>query len=203
MAQDGDFQRMVGDIAREGVVVSVDHAAGNCRVQIGDILSGDLPWIERAAGTTRTWCPPSVGEQVTIMSPEADLERGYVSGSLFSDAHPAPWDNAHAVGIVFSDGAYISYDAAKGELVAVLPGSGTAVIEAKRGITLRGDVKIEGKLETTDDAAIGGKLETTDDATIGGKVAASGDVKAGSVSLQGHVHDKVQAGGAISGKPVA
>jgi len=190
MAQGGDFQRMVGDIAREGVVVSVDHAAGTCRVQIGDILSGDLPWIERAAGTTRTWCPPSVGEQVTIMSPEADLERGYVSGSLFSDAHPAPWDNAHAVGIVFSDGAYVSYDAAKGELVAVLPGSGTAVIEAKRGITLRGDVTIEGKLETTDDAA------------IGGEVAASGDVKAGSVSLQNHVHDKVQAGSAISGKPV-
>ena len=52
MAQGGDFQRMVGDIAREGVVVSVDHAAGTCRVQIGDILSGDLPWIERAAGTT-------------------------------------------------------------------------------------------------------------------------------------------------------
>ena len=191
MAQDGDFQRMVGDIAREGVVVSVDHAAGNCRVQIGDILSGDLPWIERAAGTTRTWCPPSVGEQVTIMSPEADLERGYVSGSLFSDAHPAPWDNAHAVGIVFSDGAYISYDAAKGELVAVLPGAGKALIEAPGGTTFRGPVRIEGKLETTDDAA------------IGGKVAASGDVKAGSVSLQGHVHDKVQAGGAISGKPVA
>ena len=179
MAQGGDFQRMVGDIAREGVVVSVDHAAGTCRVEIGDILSGDLPWIERAAGTTRTWCPPSVGEQVTIMSPEADLERGYVSGTLFSDAHPAPWDNAYAVGIAFSDGAYVSYDAAKGELVAVLPGSGKAVIEAKGGITLRGDVTVEGKLSADD------------------------DVVAGTVSLKYHLHDKVQAGAAISGKPVA
>ncbi len=63
---------MVGDLGCFGTVVSVDHAAGTCRVQIGDILSGDLPWLEYAAGETRTWCPPSVGEQVFVFSPEPD-----------------------------------------------------------------------------------------------------------------------------------
>ena len=82
---------MIGDLAREGVVVSVDHAAGTARVEFADELTtGDIPWLASRAGLTRTWSPPAIGEQVMVISPEADTARAVIIGSLSSNAHPHP-----------------------------------------------------------------------------------------------------------------
>lgn len=183
MADPTDIQRLIGDLAREGTVVSVDLAAGTCRVQLADdFTTGEIPWAAPRVGKTRVWSPPSEGEQVLVLAPEADTERGIVIGSLSSDAHPHPANDGSTL-IEFEDGARILYDPAAHMLDAVLPPSGRARIVAKGGIRLEGDVTIIGAVD------------------VEGKVTASDDVVGGGKSLKGHVHKGVQAGGAVSGPP--
>jgi len=55
----------------------------------GEFLTCWIPWKERA-GVIRTWCPPSVGEQVTVISENGDLTDAYCDTGTFSNANPAP-----------------------------------------------------------------------------------------------------------------
>lgn len=183
MAATPDFQRLIGDLVREGTVVSVDHAAGMARVEFADDLTtGDIPWLSTRAGSTRAWSPPASGEQVVVLAPEADSARGIIIGSLSSDARPHPADDGSTV-TEFEDGARVAYDPATHALSAILPGGATVRIEAAGGITLKGDVVIDGDVRST------------------GTITADTDVIGAGKSLKSHVHLGVQAGGALSGKP--
>lgn len=183
MANTADNQRLIGDLAREGVVVSVDHAAGTARVQFADELTtGDIPWLASRAGSIRTWSPPAIGEQVMVLAPEADTARGVIIGSLSSDAYPHPASDESVV-TEYEDGARIGYDPTSHALTAVLPAGATVRIDADGGLSLKGDVTIDGDITST------------------GTVTARTDVVGGGKSLKDHVHLGVQAGGALSGKP--
>ena len=177
-----DTQRLIGDLAREGTIASVDLENGTCTVQIADELTtGDIPWLCSRVGKTRVWSPPSVGEQVLVLAPEADTERGIVIGSLSSDAHPHPANDGSTL-IEFEDGARIYYDPAAHQLAYELPAGATATITAET-VRLLANVRIEG------------------DVDLVGKLSASDDVVAAGKSLKDHRHTNVQAGGAISGPP--
>ncbi len=165
--------RLIGDLIREGVVVA--RVGALCRVQIGDIESGDIPWLAGRAGSATIWSPPSIGEQVLVLCGEGDLARAIVLPGLFSDAHPAPADD-DSFSVTFNDGARIGYDPAKGEaMVALSDGTRLAVMPGK--------VRIDADLEVT------------------GKVTADVDVIGGGKSLKGHRHTLVQPGQGVSGAP--
>jgi len=178
VAEPVDTPRLIGDLLREGVVI--ERVGATCRVAIGDLESGPLPWLAGRAGDAAIWSPPSPGEQVLVLSPEGDIERAIVLPGLYSDAQPAPADDGSTM-LRFADGTTIQYDPAQRHLNASVPG-GSATIEAD-DILLIGSVTIMGDVE------------------IGGKLTASGDVVGAGKSLKDHVHTKVQTGGAISGPP--
>ncbi len=181
MADPADIQRLIGDLAREGTVVSVDLATGTARVRFADDLTtGDIPWQCPRSGKTRVWSPPSVGEQVSVLSPEADTARGIIIGSLSSDASPHAAQDG-STRIDFEDGGWIGYDPATGN--CSVTAIGTVLITASGGIRLVGPVRIEG------------------DVDLRGGMTATADVVAAGKSLKDHVHTGVQAGGALSGKP--
>jgi phage baseplate assembly protein V len=183
MADPVDIQRLIGDLAREGTVVSVDRDAGTARVQFADDLTtGDIPWLSSRAGSTRTWSPPAIGEQVAVLAPEADTARGIIIGSLSSDASPHPANDRSTL-TEFEDGARIGYDPDAHSLTAILPAGATVRIDADGGITIKGPVKVDGDIEST------------------GTIRAATDVVGAGKSLKDHVHLGVQAGGALSGKP--
>jgi phage baseplate assembly protein V len=182
MADPADIQRLLGDLARLGTVTAVDRAAGTCRVRVGEIETGELPWLAFRAGATRVWSPPSIGEQVLLICPEADAAAGLVLGALSSDAHPAPADDESTLA-AFIDGARIGYDPVAHTLSASLPAGATVSIQAQGGIRLLGDVAIEGDL------------------TCSGTVTADVDVVGGGKSLKGHKHLAVQPGSGVSGAP--
>ena len=183
MAEHADTQRLIGDLAREGVVVSVDHAAGTARVQFADELTtGDIPWLAPRAGKTRIWSPPSVGECVLVVAPEADATRGIIVGSLSSRAHPHPAQDGSTLA-EFEDGATISYDPDSHALMAYLPEDATVLVVARGGIHLTGDLTVDGDIRSS------------------GTVTGDGDVVGAGKSLKGHLHKNVQAGAALSGPP--
>jgi phage baseplate assembly protein V len=183
MADPADLQRLIGDLAREGTVTSVDLSAGTCRVQLAEeLITGDLPWLCSRGGATRVWSPPSVGEQVLVIAPEADAARGIVVGSLSSDTNPHPADDVSTLA-EFEDGARIGYDPQAHALIAKLPSGATVTIEATGGLRFKGNLDVDGDINST------------------GTVSADRDVVGAGKSLKSHVHTNVQAGGAISGPP--
>ncbi len=177
-----DPRRLAGNLIQLGTIDHVDLAAATCRVRVGEIETGDLPWLAARAGATRIWSAPSVGEQCLLLCPEGDMEGGIVLPGLFSDANPAPAADARD-GIRFGDGATLFYDAAGAGLTLTLPGGRPLTIVAPAGISLTGPVKVDGDLDCT------------------AKITAATDVVGGGKSLKDHVHTKVQAGTAISGPP--
>ena len=183
MADPADTQRLIGDLVREGVVVTVDYAAGTARVAFADELTtGNIPWLASRAGSTRSWLPPSVGEQVMVLAPEADTARGVIIGSLSSDDHPHPANDVSSL-TEYADGARIGYDPGSHALTAVLPAGATVRIDAGGGLSFHGDLTVDGDIKST------------------GTITADTDVVGAGTSLKSHVHPGVQAGWALSGKP--
>src|SRR5690554_6174321 len=105
-----ELLRLIHNLIRLGTIAEVDHSRARVRVQSGTLLTNWLPWIEARAGTTRTWSPPTVGEQVVVLSPGGDPAAGIVLTGLYQQAHPAPSHNANVIGRWLPDGTRVEYD---------------------------------------------------------------------------------------------
>ena len=192
--QPEDIPADIAGLVRIGTVASVDLAAARCVVRYGDpeddapAQTSPIRWLAPRAGLTRIWSPPSVGEQVLLLSPDGQVGAAVAVMGLVQDAFP-PLGSTTAEMIEFADGARITYDAEAGELKAILPAGATAEIDAPGGITLRGNVTIEG------DVSITGKVDVSETLT------AADDVIADGISLTDHIHGAVKAGPDKSGKP--
>jgi phage baseplate assembly protein V len=184
MAQCNDHEQLTGEVIQVGTVASIDHAARTCTVQLGDLETGDLPWVALLAGRVKLWCPPSAGEQCAVLCPEGDLDNGLVLPGIYSDANSPSTSDPDVFELEFPDGAIISYNHATHALTVTLPEGGTAALTAPGGVTIEGDVAIKGNV------------------SIEGKAEASEDVVGGGISLKGHKHTGVAAGSAQSGAPV-
>lgn len=168
----------VGDpaqILRVGKVVGVDRGTGTCEVEIGDpdsasVVTAQVQWGVIRAGETIVWSPPSEGEQVMLLCPGGDIAQAVPFGALFSDQFPAPGNGSREF-VRFGDGAEIGYDPDAHHYDITLPGGSTTRIESDGGVTIVGDLTVEG------------------------------DVIADGVSLKHHVHEGVAPGAGISGIP--
>jgi len=84
------LSRLLENLIRLGTVAEVDHGSlpdkrpAWVRVQSGDLLTSWLPWAALRAGTTRDWDPPTVGEQVLVLSPNGQTAQGVAIGSVVS-----------------------------------------------------------------------------------------------------------------------
>lgn len=105
-----ELSRRLENIVRIGVVAEVDHARALCRVDSGGLRTDWLPWSARRAGDTRSWCPPTLGEQVLIFSPSGETAGGVVQTGIYSAAHDQPDDDAGTHLVVWPDGTRVEYD---------------------------------------------------------------------------------------------
>jgi phage baseplate assembly protein V len=105
-----ELSRRIENIIRFGTIAEVDLAARRVRVQSGELLTDWLKWRTDRAGSTRTWNPPTIGEQVMILSPSGELGNGIVMPSIYSDAHDAPSDSADEHVTLYPDDARLSYN---------------------------------------------------------------------------------------------
>lgn len=184
MARNADPEQLTGELIQYGTVATINHGAATCTVDLGDLVTGDLLWLAPRAGNVKIWAPPSEGEQCAVLCPEGDIANGIVLLGLWSDDNPPPSHDPDLVCIQMPDGARIVYNHATHALAVTLPADGTAIVDAPGGTTWNGPVTFN------------------DGITVNGTVAASDDVTAAGVSLKGHKHGSVQAGGAQTGAPV-
>jgi len=166
-------------LIRFGTIATVNLAVGRCVVTLDDdSASPPIRWIEMRMGRTRTWSPPSEGEQVVLLCPAGEIGAAVALRGLASDAFGPLGDSLTEI-VEFLDGARVSYDPEAHGLVIALPSGGTIRMVAPGG------VRIEGDLDCT------------------GTISAEVDVIAAGISGKGHRHDKVQTGAALSGGPVS
>ena len=170
------LSRMIENLIRIGKIEEIDLSGKCCRVRTGNNLTNWLPWLTPRAGTTRTWNPPTVGEQVLVLSPSGELAAGVVLTGLFSNTHPAPSSSGDEHITDYPDGARIAYNHVSGALEAV--GIQTALVQASTQVTI--------------DCP---SVHFTGDITVEGDVTASG------ISLVNHVHGGITPGGDNTGAP--
>jgi phage baseplate assembly protein V len=228
-----DLLRRLENIVRMGTVAEVRHTlpAALVRVRSGGNTTDWRPYVESRAGDTRTWNPPTIGEQVVLLSPGGDLAGAIVLGGIHQNDHPAPSTDPNRTVTVHPDGATVVYDHATHALRVELPADGTADITVPGRVTVRcgtADITADGAatvhagtitLDAPDTLATGnltvaGVLTyqggmmgsgvapgAASSAVVQGDLSASGDVQAGAVSLRGHVHGGVRPGDGSSGAP--
>lgn len=181
-----DLARLIENLVRLGTIEEVQVSPPRVKVKSGNIVTAWRPWLSLRAGADREWDPPTVGEQVVLLSPSGLLAQGVVLTGIFSDLIAANGDREGLHRRTYRDGAVIEYDSIDHRLRALLPEGGITDITSPGGIN------------------IVGPINHTGDYTGTGTVTASQDVVAGSnhVSLVNHRHAGVLNGGGQTEKPV-
>lgn len=174
--------RLLENLIRLGTVAEVDHTGARVKVQSGRLLTGWLPWATLRAGDDREWDPPTVGEQVVLLSPSGQTANGVAIVGLFSDQHPANGDRPGLHRRTYRDGAVIEYDSVAHHLRAILPAGGSTELVSTGGISITGDITHQGNYTQT------GDYTQTGSQNVAGTVTVSADVVAAGVSLVSHVH---------------
>lgn len=175
-----ELLRLIYNIVRTGTISAVDYsaAAPRVRVKTGELETNWIPWLEYRAGTTKTWNPLTVGEQVIVFSPNGSLDEGFVLGAINSNNNPAPSSNRNHHMTRYPDGATFVYN----HNTSTLSISGVSSINLNIGSSININcptIMLNGSLIQT-----------------GGVVESNG------VVLDSHVHTSVAPGPANTGGPV-
>ena len=189
MNQLAELARLIENLVRLGTIAEVDVAKVRVRVKSGDITTTWLPWLALRAGTSKEWDPPTVGEQVILLSPSGVLAQGVALVGLFCDANPANGDREGLHRRTYPDGAVVEYDFVSHVLRAILPEGGVTDLVSTGGIN------IEGPINHTGDYTQTGNQHVT------GTVNVSEDVIAADISLRNHRTKGVTRGTAVSDGP--
>lgn len=197
--ESAEIARLIENLLRIGTIADVQHGTPpRVRVQTGGITTDWLPWAERRAGNTRTWNPPTKGEQVLLFSPSGDLCNAVVLTGIPSDSIDVPSHSPNETVTLYPDGATTRYDHAAGALF--VGGVKTIIVEAATSVlvkcpdtTFDGAVTVKGLFSYQNGIAgqggDNGNIVRGDLTHQGGKLSSNG------VVLDDHDHGGVQRGG--------
>ncbi|REE92640.1 phage baseplate assembly protein V [Cupriavidus plantarum] len=193
-----EISRLLENLLRLGKIAEVQHASPpRVRVQTGGLTSDWLPWIEQRAGGTRTWSPPTVGEQVLMLCPSGELRNGIVLCGIPSDDIDVPSNSATETVTQYADGAVARYDHAASAMFvtgikSLVVEAGTSVLVKSPDIKLDGNVTVTGLLSyqsgIAGEGGSHGNLIRGDVTHEGGKMSSNG------VVVDDHDHGAVKRG---------
>lgn len=183
------LSRLIENLIRFGIIAAVQMEPPRVQVKTGELTTKWLPWLALRAGSDREWDPPTVGEQIVLLSPSGQLANGIVVTGLFSDHIPANGSRPGLYRRTYADGAVIEYDSVAHHLNATLPANGTTNLVSKGGINIVGPITHQGDYTQTGNQ------------TVTGTVTVSEDVIAADISLVRHLHGGVMPGSGKTGAP--
>jgi len=195
-----DIARLFENVIRTGTVAEVRHGSPPAvRIATGGITTNWLPWCEQRAGATRTWNPPTKGEQVVMACPSGDPSNGIVLRSIPSAANDVPSHQPNETVTLYPDGAQVKYDHAAGMLTVkgvktVLLEAATSVLVKCPDTTFDGNVTVKGLLAFQN--GIAGQGGENGNVIKGDVTHQEGKLSSNGVVLDNHTHGGVQPGGA-------
>lgn len=214
-----DILRKLENLIRTGHIAEV--RGDRARVKLSPSLTTTwLKWYVFRAGDVVSWCSPSLGEQVTVLSPGGELVNGSILVGLYSENSPAPETSPLVAATHYPDGAVVRYDYEAHQLSATLPDGSSATVKADAvtadaaqttctgDVTIKGNLKVEGASEMQNGLAVqggadGAAVVIDGDMKATGNFNTDGDVQAGDISLKKHRTAGVQPGGGESQGPIA
>lgn len=145
MTRIAEIERRQDSRVTQGKVAEVDPKAGTVRLRLGGtdaepFLSAPVPYAQ-VAGALKVHSPPSVGQQMTLLSGAGDFRQGLAIPMTWSDANPSPSDKGDEHVLKFGSttvtikSGEIIVDATK---ITLNSSGGTAVLDSS-GITLHGE----------------------------------------------------------------
>lgn len=222
-----DINRRLENIIRLGKIKTFTPSLPfpTVTVDLGEITTAEIRFLNLRAGNDKTWDPISPGEEVIVLSPCGVLELGIAIAGLNNKENPAISSDPNKNIRLFSDGCVISYDTSSHILEVVLPEDGTATITANGGVTVNanggvtvnandgltinavsggtthnGNLHINGSSITTGNNTVMGSQLVQGSSHSTGDFSTEGDVKAGSVSTKHHKHPGDSGG--TTGEPI-
>lgn len=139
MNDQATLARMIENLIRFGTIAETQMKPPRVRVKTGSLLTGWLPWLALRAYADVDWDPPTINEQVILLSPSGQL--------------------ANAV---------IEYDSVTHQLRAQLPESGTTELISSGGIHMVGSVTHKSDYTQTGDQAVTGSVTASGDVVAAG-----------------------------------
>ena len=136
-------ERRLQSFINRGIVTQVDYGAARCRVQIDGLITDWLPFTSTRIGNVKIWNPPSVGEQVLVISETGELETGLVTTSFAYDNQPMPSTAPNTIEMHCKDGAVFSYDHDTHKLSAMLPDEATTTIHSSHILLSAASVAVD------------------------------------------------------------
>ncbi|MEE9923976.1 MAG: phage baseplate assembly protein V [Brucella anthropi] len=121
-ARIADLERRMNSIVRHGTVAEVDPAKGAVRVQIGGTDDKPFlsPWLPygQVAGALKVHSPPSVGQQMTVVSPTGDFRQAVAMPMTWSDKNASPSNKGDENVLTFGDA---KIELRGGEIIVTVP----------------------------------------------------------------------------------
>lgn len=104
--------------------------------------------------------------------------KAHLFTALFTDQAQFSYHAAaHLLTMRFPDGSVLSYDAADSHLAAILAGAGSMEVVASGGISITGDVTLNGNLTQTGSQTITGDVELSGSQSVTGDISHIGDLQ--------------------------
>lgn len=208
-----DVYRLLQNLIRLGTIAQVRHGRpARVRVQCGNLTTNWLPWVERRSGGTRTWNPPTVGEQVVLLAPGGDLTGAVILTGVDQDTYPHPSESPDETVTEYPDGAQVTYNHASGAMT--IKGIRSLLVEAAdsvhfktQSITLDAPQTTSTGKHTIEDllsylSGMSGKNGKGNSTSITGDIThEAGNLKSNGVVVHLHVHTGVVSGGSTTGGP--
>ncbi len=110
------FNEQMGELIKPGIVSSVDPATCSARVIFPDrdeMVSADLPILQRNCGKNQDFSLPDVGDNVLCLFLGTGTEDGFILGSFFNEKKKSTLNDPNVRGVIFSDGTRVVYDREK------------------------------------------------------------------------------------------
>ncbi|QRX80876.1 phage baseplate assembly protein V [Glaciimonas sp. PAMC28666] len=208
-----ELLRLILNLIRLGTIAEIDHDTQRVRVQVGNNLTNWRPWATTRAGGAQTWWPPTIGEQVVLLSPEGNFDHAVIFPAVYSDQFAPPSTNPDHHTTRYGDGTIVQYDSAVHTLSATLPDGTSVTVEPGKVTSNADDTICTGNLTVLKNlivaglSSLNGGMAVTPGAgggaaaVINGTLTATDDVVAGGVSLMKHPHGGVERGGDLSDGP--
>jgi phage baseplate assembly protein V len=208
-----ELLRLILNLIRFGTIADINHDTQRVRVKVGENVTTWRPWITFRAGDAQTWFPPSMGEQVIVLSPEGDFANAAILPAIYSDKYKSPSTNPTHHTTRYVDGTVVQYDSAAHTLTATLS-DGTSVTLAPGKVTSNaedtectGNLLVQKNLTVYGFAALNAGMNVQAGkasgpaAVVQGIIQATMDVVAAGISLVKHPHGGVKKGEDESGGP--
>lgn len=220
-AELAELRRLIENIVRYGTITEIDYDTQLVRVQTGGSDDEEnkgnttdwIQWNAGDAGNTTEWDPPSLGEQVTLLSPGGNLANATAYRGKYSDQYPPPSTNPTLRKKQCPDGAVFEYDHASHSLKITLPGGSSTLLKTDqytvdaKNTVFTGDVLVQGNQTNAQNVTVNQSLSVHGQGGTGGASATFAgipvfleDAIIGGISFIGHRH-QTQAGGGISEVP--